>query len=98
MKHAKIKIFGIVQGVGFRFYTTKQARSLGIKGWVKNMPDGSVLCEAEGTESALNDFIKALKKGPISAKVKNTNIEKSNNIKNYKAAGPKGLAAFFILG
>jgi len=85
MKHADIKVFGRVQGVGFRFYTTKQARSLGIKGWVKNMPDGSVHCEAEGQESALNDFIKAVKKGPVSSKVKDTKVEKSDNIKNYKS-------------
>jgi acylphosphatase len=44
----KIKVFGYVQGVFFRYTTRKVARTLGLKGFVKNLPDGSVYIEAEG--------------------------------------------------
>ncbi|MFX1410399.1 MAG: acylphosphatase, partial [Promethearchaeota archaeon] len=48
MKRIKIKVYGLVQGVFFRYTTRKVARNLGLAGYVKNMPDGSVLIEAEG--------------------------------------------------
>ena len=51
---AIIKVFGKVQGVGFRYYTQRKAVELGITGFVQNRPDGSVYIEAEGEEEDLD--------------------------------------------
>lgn len=66
---AIIKIYGKVQGVGFRFYTNKKAKELEIKGFVKNKPDGSVYIEAEGQEENLLLFINWCNDGPMWARV-----------------------------
>ena len=60
----KIEVRGRVQGVGFRYFTVKEARSLGITGFVKNMPDGSVYIEAEGAVNKLNEFVQWCHNGP----------------------------------
>ena len=85
MIHADIQIYGRVKGVVFRFFTRKKASLYQIKGWVKNMADGSVKCEAEGYEGNLQEFIKALKKGPMSANVRDTDINKTKDLKNYSS-------------
>ena len=71
----KIVIKGRVQGVGFRYYTKKNADALGICGWVKNRQDGSVevLAEAEGDQ--LDKFIGQLRQGPSSAVVESLKKE-----------------------
>ncbi|HJN05894.1 MAG TPA: acylphosphatase [Bacteroidales bacterium] len=68
-KAAIIKVYGIVQGVGFRFYTNKKAIELGISGYVQNKPDGSVYIEAEGDETDLMTFIDWCNIGPQWARV-----------------------------
>ncbi len=68
-KAYQISITGRVQNVGFRFHTQDEAVKLGINGFVKNMPDGSVFIEAEGPEPQLNKFISWCHKGPSWAKV-----------------------------
>src|SRR5512137_2270255 len=50
-------ISGIVQGVNFRYYTTRQAQELGLTGWVANRWDGSVEVVAEGARSQLEDLL-----------------------------------------
>ena len=55
-----IKFYGYVQGVGFRWKASNTARRLGISGWVKTLPDGSVEMEAEGTPRDIDDLIEAL--------------------------------------
>ena len=44
-----IVVNGLVQGVGFRYFTVTQARRLGVRGWVRNCRDGSVELEAQGS-------------------------------------------------
>ena len=66
---AVIRIYGRVQGVGFRYHTQKYARFLDVKGFVQNESDGSVLVHAEGER--LDDFIQSLYQGPPRADVKN---------------------------
>lgn len=63
-------IFGGVQGVGFRFFTYKKARSLGLTGYVRNLTDGSVEVVASGTASQLATFANFLQSGIPSATVK----------------------------
>ena len=53
----KIRVTGRVQGVGFRWSAANEAIIRGIKGYVKNLSDGSVYIEAEGSREQLNDFI-----------------------------------------
>ncbi len=60
---------GLVQGVNFRYYTTREAQSLGLTGWVANLPDGRVETVAEGPREALETFLAFLHQGPPSAHV-----------------------------
>ena len=69
MKACIIKVLGKVQGVGFRFYTNKKAKELGLHGFVKNMRDGSVYIEVEGEEGKLDEFIIWVNDGPEWARV-----------------------------
>ncbi|CAA9957306.1 hypothetical protein CFE70_000870 [Pyrenophora teres f. teres 0-1] len=68
-KRIQYKVEGRVQGVNFRSFTQKQARSIGITGFVTNASDGSVQGEAQGSEDKINDFIQHLNKGPSAASV-----------------------------
>jgi len=65
----KVRITGRVQGVFFRQWTAEQARSLGVAGWVRNCPDGSVEAHVEGDDTAVAELIEALHSGPPSARV-----------------------------
>ena len=62
-------ITGTVQGVGFREFTQRSARQLGIKGWARNLPTGEVELEAEGPEDAVKQFEGKVNSGPRGAKV-----------------------------
>jgi acylphosphatase len=75
MKKVIIHVYGLVQGVFFRYTTRKIARNLGLTGIVKNLTDGSVYIEAEGSEDKLFELIKFAKKGPKSAKVESIEYE-----------------------
>lgn len=60
--HAAIE--GRVQGVGFRYFVEARARDLGLRGWVRNRPDGSVELLAEGPRSDLEVLLAAVHEGP----------------------------------
>lgn len=64
MKRMEIKVFGDVQGIGFRFFAKRKAESLFLKGYAKNLPDGSVEIVVEGSEENLEKFLIAISKGP----------------------------------
>ena len=63
-------VTGYVQGVGFRWFTMRQARNLGLTGWVRNLPDGSVEAWAEGNETDLDSLEAVLRGGPSGSRVK----------------------------
>jgi acylphosphatase len=63
------EVRGRVQGVGFRHFTRSTARRLGLAGFVRNDPDGSVTVVAEGSRGALDALVDALREGPDSAEV-----------------------------
>ena len=67
--HARVE--GMVQGVGFRYTTVRQARRLGLSGYVRNLADGSVEVVAEGEEDRLRRLAAWLKQGPPGAHVRN---------------------------
>lgn len=60
---------GIVQGVYFRAHTQRQAWKLGLRGWVRNLPDGRVEAWIEGDRSAIEDLIKYCQEGIPAARV-----------------------------
>jgi acylphosphatase len=61
---------GMVQGVGFRYATIRQARALGLTGFVRNLDDGRVEVVAEGEEAGLERFEAWLRHGPSGAHVR----------------------------
>ena len=65
---------GRVQAVGYREFCRRAAQSLGIAGWARNEPDGSVLVHAEGPMDALERFRERLREGPRFAHVDNVEV------------------------
>ncbi|MDY0343473.1 MAG: acylphosphatase [Lentimicrobium sp.] len=65
-----IQIYGRVQGVGFRYFAYREALALGLRGFVKNMPDRSVYVEAEGEVAALEILLHHCRQGPGHADVR----------------------------
>lgn len=63
-------VLGLVQGVGFRYFTLWEAARLGVTGYVRNLPDGSVEVVAEGTKEQLEKLLERLQQGPPAAKVR----------------------------
>ncbi len=82
-KSIEAKITGKVQGVWFRKYTKEKADELGIKGFVRNEPDGSVYLEAEGDPYAMRIFKEWLFVGSPKSIVEGVQI-KEVPVKNFK--------------
>ncbi len=70
----KIKVYGIVQGVGFRYFILRHARYLGLNGYVKNLHDGSVEIVAEGDRPNVERLIELARQGPSSAHVERIEV------------------------
>ena len=86
MECVHLIISGKVQGVFFRHNTRKKADELGLKGYVRNLPDGSVEVIAEGSREKLDELVDYLRKGPGIAKVTDINIthKQSENFNNFE--------------
>lgn len=69
VKAVHLYVAGLVQGVGFRDFTRREARQLGVTGWVRNLPDGRVEIWAEGPESSVTAFLEQVRRGPRAARV-----------------------------
>lgn len=67
--HKNIRLSGRVQGVGFRYSARSMAGFYGVRGFVRNLPNGDVYLEAEGAPEVLEEFVKWCKQGPPRAKV-----------------------------
>ncbi|GAA5217681.1 acylphosphatase [Corallincola platygyrae] len=70
-----VLVDGMVQGVGFRYYTKQQADRLGVTGYAKNLPDGKVEVIASGQETSIDELIVWLKKGPLTAFVESHEVK-----------------------
>ncbi|MDA8049695.1 MAG: acylphosphatase [Rhodospirillales bacterium] len=69
MNARRLLIGGLVQGVGFREWMVTRARALGLDGWVRNLPDGSVEALICGPEAAIEEMLRACRRGPAAASV-----------------------------
>jgi len=73
-RRVTIIVRGVVQGVGFRMYTQQEARRLGLRGYIRNRPDGSVEIVADGHAPALDRLIAWAKHGPPPAVVEGVDV------------------------
>jgi acylphosphatase len=70
----RVRVSGRVQGVWFRGATREQARALGLAGWVRNRPDGSVEAVFEGTRDAVEAALAFCRAGPPAARVERVDV------------------------
>lgn len=84
----RVIVTGYVQGVGFRFSAQRRAQSLGLNGWIRNVPGGAVEAVVEGAPEAVRSFVEWAHSGPSGAAVENVEIT---------AESPSGELGFRIL-
>ncbi|MEH0154733.1 acylphosphatase [Limibacter armeniacum] len=82
-RHLNITVTGNVQGVAYRAYTQKKATELGLKGFVRNLEDGSVYLEIEGEQLPLAKMLSWCQKGSPTAKVTSMQV-KMGPLKGYQ--------------
>lgn len=70
----RVRVFGRVQGVWFRGATQRQARALGVSGWVRNREDGSVEAVFEGSPGAVDAAVAFCREGPSGARVERIDV------------------------
>ena len=78
------RFMGRVQGVGFRVFVQSVAEELGFTGWVKNMPDGSVVMEAQGDEARFPKLKERIQAGNGVCKVEHMTFEFCKNVEGEK--------------
>lgn len=78
IRSVSVQVLGRVQGVGFRYSALNAARSLDLRGWVRNDTDGSVSARIEGHDSDVDQFLSWLKKGPPFSSVHNVIVTEMN--------------------
>ena len=71
MEHQRIHVIvkGKVQGVYYRASTQEQAQAIGVTGWVRNLANGDVEFEAQGTQAQLDSLLSWARRGPVHARV-----------------------------
>lgn len=75
MRRARAIVSGRVQGVSYRASCASEARRIGVVGWVRNLPDGTVELEAEGTSDQVARFLAWCEQGPPAARVERIAVE-----------------------
>lgn len=79
-------VHGLVQGVGFRYHTRSMAVRIGVRGWVRNNPDGTVEIYAEGTSEEVGRMENYLREGPPHAHVTHLDVRRpipSDTYRNF---------------
>jgi len=87
MLHVDVR--GRVQGVGFRWFVRERARALGLKGWVRNHPNGCVEVVAVGSDSAVEELCSLLRQGPAGAHV--SGIDRRHDAPHVEPLDPFGI-------
>lgn len=82
-----LTVTGRVQGVSFRYYAEREATRLGLGGWVRNEPDGSVAAHVEGDPGAVEAFVRWCHDGPRLAYVERVDV---------RLAADQGLRSFGV--
>jgi acylphosphatase len=77
MKAVDVLISGRVQGVFFRARAREEAHALGITGWIRNEPDGSVAGHFEGSDDAVDQLVEWCRRGPSYARVERVSVAPS---------------------
>ena len=80
-----VSVFGLVQGVFFRASALDKATSLGIVGWIKNCPDGSVRSRIQGSESACKDMVAWFREGSDTARVRDVQVTACEGLSDFSA-------------
>lgn len=83
----KIIVQGMVQGVGYRWFTIQMAQKFNVKGHVANLINGDVEVFVQGDEASVNEFISQLREGPTFSQVTNliiTDADIDQNINQFK--------------
>ena len=73
---------GRVRGVGYRFFAERAARELDVRGWVRNLPDGTVETLAEGEDEAVARYFERLRQGPRGSRVEAV-VEEEASASNF---------------
>jgi acylphosphatase len=71
----RVTVHGGVQGVGFRYRCVQEAERVGVAGWVRNEPDGTVTVLVEGTADAVDEMVAWCRQGPAHARVERVEAE-----------------------
>jgi len=87
MVRARLLISGIVQGVGYRWSCNREARALGLTGWVRNLPDGRVEAVLQGTREHVERMIKWCYRGPSEAQVSDIAVSYEDALEDFKDFG-----------
>ena len=88
----RVRVAGRVQGVGFRDAAVRNARALGVLGWVRNEDDGSVLVHAEGPRAAVEELVSFLRRGPRGASVASADVEDAR-VEGHEQFAVRGVSA-----
>jgi acylphosphatase len=74
-KAVRVRVKGRVQGVFFRESTRQEASRLGVHGWIRNLPDGSVEGVFQGPPAAVDELVAWCRRGPSAARVEDLAVE-----------------------
>lgn len=84
LRRLTARISGEVQGVGYRYFARRRAQALGLRGYAMNLADGSVEVVAEGSPALLAQLLEQLRRGPISARVSDTQADWSDSTNEFR--------------
>ena len=89
MSDLHVRVTGVVQGVGFRWFVREKARRLGLSGWVRNLVDGSVEVVASGEQGQIDLLIGELQTGPPGAVV--DQVQQETRAPEHPLVSPFGI-------
>jgi len=80
-----MRVWGRVQGVGFRAFVARNAADLNIAGWVRNVGNDQVETRAEGTRENLEALVKIIQRGPSSSRVERDEVSWGDDRGEFKS-------------